>query len=478
MKKRNKANSTALIVFILLMLFNANIRTIDLLPDFIAYIIILKLITRVNLRAPYFEEVGEAVKHLLLLSIFKIPAQFLVAFVQSHNVRDNDIVALTTLIFSVLESIFVIKAIKYLFDALFYVGQRTAATDLILPFNITKKKQLTPEFVRALTYFFFIAKNLLVFLPEMLLLTKTVEIGSQTPVFNPATIYSEALSICFITVSAIGIFWLVVVIKYLKHVTKNVNIYEAISSLASGDEYEEIKTKERIRSHSSAMNFIIAASILSIELVFDNFHNINLLPSFIFVSLLVIGNYMLHRKGTVRSLIMGGAFCITSVTSFVLLIKFLENFGYEALISSAEARSDYFVVLIFSAIELLIFTAIMIINSVNTGRYIYSHTGVEPTSEKYMRSDKLYHKSLITKNRTYTFIGVLLGVIKFINVFLKYTVKNLAVEMPDDTTLNTLETALPWFNLVVLGASLLFIAYSFYFFGTLKEEIKLKHNFF
>ena len=37
------------------------------------------------------------------------------------------------------------------------------------------------------------------------------------------------------------------------------------------------------------MKILIIAAILSIELVFDNFHNINLLPSFIFVSVLVLG---------------------------------------------------------------------------------------------------------------------------------------------------------------------------------------------
>ena len=161
MTKSKKAKYYIPIIVSLILLFNANIRTIDLLPDFIAYIIILRMLSKVTLRAPYFHEAAEAVKNLLIITVLKLPSQLFISMVQSQNVRDNDIVVLSTLVFSVLEAIFIIKAIKYLFDALFYVGQRTNATSLITPFPVTKKHSATPEGFRMLTLTFFIAKPFL-----------------------------------------------------------------------------------------------------------------------------------------------------------------------------------------------------------------------------------------------------------------------------------------------------------------------------
>lgn len=477
MTKSKKAKYYIPIIVSLILLFNANIRTIDLLPDFIAYIIILRMLSKVTLRAPYFHEAAEAVKNLLIITVLKLPSQLFISMVQSQNVRDNDIVVLSTLVFSVLEAIFIIKAIKYLFDALFYVGQRTNATSLITPFPVTKKHSATPEGFRMLTLTFFIAKTVLVLIPEMLLLTKTVEIGSQTPVFNPATLYSETLLVCLIIVTVLGIVWLVQSIKYLNFVVSKNNIFEEICSLASDNEKEEISKRELVRSHSMAMNIIIAASVLSIELVFDNFHGINLLPSFIFVSVIVLGNYILHKRKALNSVVTGILFCIASVTAYAMLINFLTEFGYGAMIGSTAAREEYMNVIVASAVELLLFTVIIIFNCVNMYFYIYHNTGLSPQSDRYMLSDKRYHKNLIKKNFVYTFTAFLVGVTKFLNVLLKYTVDNYSVEMPDNSTATMLVTAVPWFNLVVLCASAIFIGYSFYFWGTLKEEINLKYNY-
>jgi hypothetical protein len=66
---------------------------------------------------------------------------------------------------------------------------------------------------------------------------------------------------------------------------------------------------------------------------------------------------------------------------------------------------------------------------------------------------------------------------KAANLLLKFTVKGIAIEMPDESTTTLFTTALPWFNLVVLASCALFIGYSVYFFGILKEEIELKYNY-
>ena len=118
-KSTSKVRGVALLTFCLVILFNPNIKIIDIFPDFIAYFILIRLLGDIAEKVPHFAELKTSVKRLLALSLIRLPAQMLSSFIKGKNTLDGDINVLMTLIFAVAEVVLLCMAITNLFNALF-----------------------------------------------------------------------------------------------------------------------------------------------------------------------------------------------------------------------------------------------------------------------------------------------------------------------------------------------------------------------
>ena len=143
---------TGWLIFAFVMLFNPNIQLIDILPDFLGYFILAKFFERASDAAPYFEEARLAFIRLAYVNLGKIPAFILVRIVRSTNTLDNDIVALMALVFAALEIIYLIPAIKNIFDAIIYLGERSDAKTLIESDSL-----ISTESLKTFTFVFYCA---------------------------------------------------------------------------------------------------------------------------------------------------------------------------------------------------------------------------------------------------------------------------------------------------------------------------------
>jgi len=143
MKKRKNKIIYGLIVFCLILLFNPNINVIDPLPDFIAWFLLARIFESAADSAPHFEEARANFIRLGWINLLKIPAFLLIMFVKSKDTLDNNIYALVSLSFAVFELILTTQAVKYLFTALFYLGERTEASSLIKPFKSGRSRHHT-----------------------------------------------------------------------------------------------------------------------------------------------------------------------------------------------------------------------------------------------------------------------------------------------------------------------------------------------
>ena len=93
MKTANNVNYK-LLIFSLVLLFNPSINVVDILPDFIAWFILERLLRKPADMSPYFEETRVACFRLGFLNLSKILALMLVALVRSIDTSDTDIMAL------------------------------------------------------------------------------------------------------------------------------------------------------------------------------------------------------------------------------------------------------------------------------------------------------------------------------------------------------------------------------------------------
>jgi multisubunit Na+/H+ antiporter MnhB subunit len=88
--------------------------------------------------------------------------------------------------------------------------------------------------------------------------------------------------------------------------------------------------------------------------------------------------------------------------------------------------------------------------------------------------DAEYSASMKLKIYIWAGTGILCGAANLLDTVFKYFSTSSLIST--DTDLLTVTSGLiPWFNLVVFGTAALFICYSLYLFGKLKEDVELKY---
>ena len=474
MKQINRKRFYSLLIFSLVLLINPNINVIDVMPDFIAWFILARLFERAADSAPYFDEARIAFKRLAWLNLAKIPAFLLIMFVRSQDTLDNNIYALMSLSFAIAEAIFIIPAVKNIFSALFHLGERTTAAALIkeFPSPTCKKRSISTDTLKECTYFFVICKTVLYFLPDMFLLTSVTDKGHIVTVskyYPYVFLISQALGIF------VGIIWFLRIRKYASAVHKEGLFFEALSFMASEDSEMRYETKTKLRSMISALSLMCITSFFTLELSFDNWSGINILPHFIYGIFLIATLYILKKNTKVSNaaFLIGGCFIASSIAAYMLSVNFLSKYEYLDLLDSAAARSNYLSVQISALIEFLFLIPLLIFVAKSFNNFIISHTGISPESERYQKMEKEYHDSLKKKNYILMVIGILVGAAKCANVFINRDVQIFISEVDMDIVA---ASAVPWFNLVVTATAVVYIGFSIYFTSTLKEEVKLKYT--
>ena len=161
-------NKYPLILLSLILLFNPPVNIIDILPDCIAYILLILAIGNLTENVPYLKEAKDALVKLALLTSVKIPA---LTVMYANIGSGRDIVPLFTLVFATLELILLFSLVSNVYLSLSYLGERTDCRSVREPFALSKTKKCTPEQLRFLTYIFFLARGILNVVPEILLLT-------------------------------------------------------------------------------------------------------------------------------------------------------------------------------------------------------------------------------------------------------------------------------------------------------------------
>jgi len=467
-----KRTNCKLLIFTLVLLFNPSVNVVDVFPDFIAWFILARLFERAADSAPYFEEARSSFIRLGWLSLFKIPAFLLILYVRSKDTLDNNVYALVSFTFAVFEIILATQATKNLFSALFYLGERTDAPSLIEPFTVSEKKNrlMTPEALKNLTYLFFILKAALYAVPDLFLLTGVNDRGI---VVIGSKYYPYVLLASLLVGIVFGAAWLAYSKKYVSKVCAEGKFYEALDSIATDGGEGSAEKKSKLRALLRTPTVMIVAAFFSMELIFENLSNINILPHFIYgiMLLLVWHSFKKHSKLHLFTGVFGVIYCVVSLIGYITTVSFFSKYEYMDLIKNSAARSDYNAIMVLSVIEFicLIFFLVFITKAFNS--YILKNTGISPDSENYNKLEAEFHRSLKIKNYVTFSLGILSGLSKCVNVFLNSDVQVLFTETNTITA-----STLPWFGTIVTVTSVAYIAYNLFFMSTLKDEVRMKYQ--
>ncbi len=473
--KTMRTVKTCWLVFALVTIFNPNVQLIDFLPDFIGFFILAKFFDKASDCAPYFEEARSAFMKLGFINLAKIPALLIILAVRSENLLDNDIIALMTLIFAVLELIYVIPAIKNIFDALTYLGERTDARSLI-----SNGTLVSTDTLRSFTFAFAIMKCLLYTLPEFLKLTRSVDIGSNVSMLTGSRYYPWAVMASLILGFIFGTVWLIRSVRYVKMIEKEGLFFSALERLATASSYEEYVKKVDFRRRNRVFLAFIIAAVISIDLTFSNFSDINLLPSFIFgivftVTLIYLAKML--KKETILckyAAVCGVLFNITAIAKNFFDISFLTKFGYAELLNSKnkEALSLYGNIKIFALVETVFYILLIVVFFFTMRRYTRENLG-NFNAESNPRIKESYYSDIDRRTLILSLLAITVGIMSLINVFVNGNVKLIFTDANNITMPTLVVSSVPWFGLALTVASIAYVFYSVYYFSFIKDEMDI-----
>lgn len=471
MKQIDKKRFHTLLILSAVFLINPNINVVDIMPDFISWFILARLFAHAADSAPYFEEARSSFLKLGWINLAKIPAFFLIITIRTKDTLDNNVFALFSLSFCAVELMFLLPGMKNLFTALFHLGERTDAVALIRPIDspFSKVRKITPEALKECTYFFFICKGILSFIPDMFMLTSFSDRGTPVAISKH---YPYVFIVSFLLTVFVGVIWFLRIKKYTGAVREENKFFDALDSMASENSAFYSKRKSELRTSVTTLTMLSIASLFTLELSFDNWGGINILPHFIYGLMLIISVYCLDRIVKVKlvTYLAGICYVAISIISYAFSILFLSKYEYFDLIDDKVAKAAYLKVEIFGVLEFIFIVAFLLLVATEINKFILNRTGIPTSDKKYGILDKELHSSLKTKSGVLCGLGIFAAATKCANIFLNGDVQILFTSGNAITT-----SSLPWFNLLVQLGAIAYILFSFYFMSTLKDELKNKY---
>ena len=341
-------------------------------------------------------------------------------------------------------------------------------------------REMHPETLKIFAIIYSVIKCSLCFLPELLRLTRTVEIGNQNYVQHSSDFYPLATVLALLFSLLLGILLVILFKKYLLSVQREA-ISKALDEVESNLPEGTVSKKKGMRAIYRPLYALIIASILSPEVVFDNFHSINILPHTLYALALLVTVCLIPKETAGQSLrrasfISTTIFSTVSLIAYIISVRFLTNHTYRELVTGSVAKREYIPVILATAAEVLAMTSALVTVMLIMRKFALANTGISPEAKNYSFHEREYHAQLLRRIYVMFGIGIALGILKFVDMIFKYNMKVLFTNEDNPLGDTVVASSVPWFSNFVFIVSLLYIGYSIYCMVNMKEEISTKYS--
>ena len=457
-----------LIILSLVFLFNPNVNIIDILPDFVAYAILVLIIGSLSESVPYLAECKEALIKLTLVTLVKVPA-FVIMY--SNMKYGSDIIPLFTLSFAVLECIFIFSAVKNFALTVSYLGERTDCQAARDPFPISKKTSMSLEAFEKLTVIVFFVKAALNVLPEIMLLTGE-DFALKRKLMD---LYPTMLIIAILASLAVMSIWLSLAVKCVKGIRHKGDFGEALRAVenyATPGISDQDKLRKRLLE---ALNLLALSSIFIFDLSFQNTNGRNILPHFIYGIVLFCAVINLTESKRCRMLLMSftAGFSVSAIVNQALASRFFDRYQYIDLSYSRIARAEYVPIKITAVFETAFVIAMTVVAAIILIEFIKAHTDTDPLDPSYSVTNARAHKRLVKLTLPVMIISGVINAMKCVNVFLKQRVTVIPSAVNPD---GVAAPGVPLFTTAIVILSIIYVIYSLVTVSTLKDEVKMKYS--
>lgn len=463
-----RKNLYPFIIISLIFLFNPSVNILDVLPDAVAYALLIYAICAVDKTVPYFSECKDALVKLLIITLIKIPA-FVV--MRSNMAYGSDIVPLFTLSFAAIEIILIRIALKNLFSGLSYLGERTDCSSIRDSFNFSKKITVSPDSLYGITFGFFIIKAALNVIPELLLLSRE-DLALKNQLND---LYPTVIVLAVITALLIGCIWLKCALAYVKAIRARNDLSDAVKYIESSSGTQLSGTEAIQKRLFRSLTILAVSSLFTFDISFQGLGGYNVLPHFIYGIILFCAVYSLteNKKEHVWLATSVACFSVVAIIHQVFTARFFSSHQYVDLSYSKYARADYLPVMVSAVIETALLIVLAIVCAIILVRFIKEHTEVLPSDPSYSISNKKSHDRLIKMTIPLPLCAAVISILKCANVFIKTNVKVIHSDVNPD---GIAASGAPFMNTVIFLICIIYVVYSFVIISNLKDEVRFKYG--
>ena len=462
---KNRSNTKMpwlLFAFAFVFMFNPNLTIIDVLPDFIGYILISVALSRPSMVCETLADAKKAFEKMILVDGCKYIAIMWVFGIDALSERASSLL-LWSFVFAVLEAIFLVPAYIKLFKGLSEVGDYFSNTSI----HGTKRgrgKSFTDK-IKIFTIFFVLFKAFMCVLPELADFTNLSGFEAS-PSVNLYRYIGVIRFLCCIPVVIIGLIWLAAIVKYFVRIAKDKPFNTAIS------EHYATNILPRkglfITKHVRAASWLfVVGAILSLDFKLEG---VNLLPDILVIAFIIPAfiyfckTAKLNKIGTYISAAFYGVFVVLSTV--IDRIYFSNYASYNALNGDTTAFVLYTAYVISVALQGLCFV-LMVSSVVNQiGTVIAYNTGYvvgkEINTEGEKKRIEELHREL---NKGFSWV---------LNFAVFYVITDVLYSMYG-AIYAFLRRDFGFFGIINFAFGLLFVGAVIRALGDLKEAVKTKY---
>ncbi len=375
--KKKKIINFSMIGMSMIFLFNPNVNIIDVLPDFIGYILLCIAITNFADINDTMSEALQMFKKLIIIDAAKIVA-ILWVFGLSVISERNSSLMLWSFAFGVLEIVFAAPAFAKLFAGITSLGYLHDNTSVLGTGHHGNKSRT--DKIRQFTVIFIVLKATMSFLPELSDLTST-EYYENAGLFSLYRYIGIMRLLAFLPVLVVGVIWLINVLAYFKRVDNDKPFVEAIEEIYR----ERVGDKKGIfikRNVSICFWLLIIAVFFSFDFRLEN---INMLPDFIsavlFICFFAFGAKKLKISYKIP-ILLSCAYFVASLSAYISEFLFYKEYFYSDIDRSMQAREAFILMSSTACASTLLFTSLCLISLFAVKKIIKEHTGVVSISGK------------------------------------------------------------------------------------------------
>lgn len=458
-----------LIFFGMIFLVNPNIATLDILPDFIGFILILVGTNKLYDLSSKIQESRKSFYILTFISAFKL---LTVALVPVVGAKEYTWIIIFTMCFSIAEAILLVLAFSKLISGFSFLG---------MLYNEEAAYQNTNIFGMSAT--FFVLKSVLSFAPfisyifsmygdSTYFLTKEINISFLS---NTVQIFN------ILAVLVFGLFWITLMHSYFMGMLKKDDFIAKIEK----DYVEKIGNNIPLKNYRAIKVFLLLITVAIFFVIDLRFDGIDVLPDFVSATLFfAAGLYMLRRykKHCKIMIVLSSLYFVFALAGWTLSVLFTTKyFDYSFQLGYAEvvghevrynyiAYREYVTICIIEGIKGILFTLVFFTAIPPIKDIIANHTGVpsEVVTESTITREKKIKKRLGFTIDAIKIFAAVCALSSVVALALKFYISDFTMN-PDDIMFYT--------STISVVFSVLLFGFVLYYRNRLITSIEYKYLF-